>query len=311
MQKTALTLVSTPRSSHRPAWAGLDEAERLAREGKLQRAWERYRAAAAAAGVLLRPPPRSQCPVCGGSDAPLCWVGTDESASVLAWVRCADCRTARRAVPPTTDDTLEARRAALSSQEMTLARLHKGLSQHDGLITRIRDAGYGLRWLERPGGSGRASMLVIGSGWGALLASAEWRGFEVQGTESDVEAAGWAREALGAVVWPTLAEVPPTAHDVIVVQHGLGETDAPADLLAALSRRLVPEGLLAVTVPCLDHPVHRALGYDNPRWIAPDAAVWFDRAGISLALIRAGLQPIGSWHHPERPGEIVILTRKE
>ena len=305
----ALLRTALERQPREPALLRL-QAESEARSGRYAAAWEAYRAAAAAEGVLLRPIPDSVCGVCACEDAALCWVGTVDAA-VQAWLRCDECRTARRAVAPSSQAAATARRAELAAEEMTLERLQGALHRADSLIERIRDEGYGLRWLDRPNGSGRASMLVLGSGWGDLLANAEWRGFEVQGVESDSAAAAWAQASLGVVVWGCLDAVPPDPKDVIVVSSGLGETAQAGALLDALGRRLVPDGLLVVRVPCLDHPIHRARGYDDPRWSAPAAASWFDRPGISLALLRAGFQPLRSWHHPKSPGDIYVLARKE
>jgi SAM-dependent methyltransferase len=296
-------------------WPGDEELLRLraegrARVGEFSEAWADYRAAASVAGVILRPLPESRCPVCEESDATLCWVGESTPTSVLAWVRCTDCRTARRVVPPSEAVASKARRDSLGAAPDP-AQLQQELLQVDGLIERLRDSDYGLQWLDRAGGSGRASMLVVGSRFGALLAGAEWRGFEAQGIEPDTTAAEWAQDALGVVVWESLQDVPPTPHDVIVIEDGLGESTDPAELLQAVSRRLVTGGLLAASVPCLDHPAHRSLGYDDPRWSAPEAAVWFDRAGVSLAMLRAGMQPISAHHHPQRPGEVVIIARRD
>lgn len=285
-------------------------AEALARSGDLKGAWTAYRAAAASVGVLLHPLPSSTCAVCGSTDAKLCWVGSASPTNVQAWVRCTHCRTARRPVPPLPQAAAAARRASLEAQRPSLRDVQARLKEDDALIQLFREEDYGMMWLNRPGGSGRANMLVVGSGWGSLLASAEWRGFDAQGVEQDSDAAAWARDALGVVVWESLAQVPNTPQDIIVLASGLGECTDPIASMAALSRRLVPSGLLALSVPCHDHPLHRIQGYDDPRWLAPEATVWFDQDGLSLAMLRAGLQPVRSWHHPTRIGEIMVLARK-
>lgn len=287
------------------------QAELLARSGELDRAWDMYRTAAALSGQLIAPIKRSVCTICGNDEAELCWVGASHPTDVQVWVRCNECRTARRNTPPNQRTIDATRRAQLARNPMDVSRLHTRLQQTDALIDRIREEGYGMAWLNRVGGSGKANMLVMGSGWGELLASAEWRGFEVQGVESDTTAATWAQESLGVMVWPSLHSVPMVPQDVIVVASGLGEHADPAALLGALSRRLISGGLMVLNVPCHDHPVHRAQGYDDPRWKAPDAAVWFDRSGISLALLRTGMQPLRTWHHPQNVGDVLLLARKD
>ena len=80
-------------------------------------------------------------------------------------------------------------------------------------------------------------------------------------------------------------------------------------LLRQLTSRLVPDGLMVVTTPLLDHPWHRAR-MTEPLWADPEHALLFERAGLSLLLIRAGLMPEHAWHHPTRPGEAIIVARR-
>ena len=287
-------------------------AEALARQGRFTEALPAFRHAARLAGVLIPDLPTASgsatCPACGEAEAELCWVGAAQVGEVCRWVRCLECRTARRLDPPHAAAAAQARRRYLQQTPMTTARLHEAILHADAIIERIREEGYGTHWITRPAARRRAQMLVLGAGWGALPAAAAWRGFEVEAVEADPVAAAWARETLGVVTWAELDHSPPTTADVIGVEDGVSDHPAPGELRRRLNQRLVPGGLLALCVPCLDHPLHRAMDYDDPRWTRPDARAWFERGSLSLCLLRAGLQPTRALHHPHRPGEVIILA---
>jgi hypothetical protein len=67
---------------------------------------------------------------------------------------------------------------------------------------------------------------------------------------------------------------------------------------------------LAMSTPSLDHPVHRLLDYDDPGWSDPRRRIWFDRQALAVALLRAQLQPVGTWHDPHSPGSVHVLARR-
>ncbi len=228
------------------------------------------------------------CPVCemtGGERI--------ESQDAPGWVRCGECRTARSDRPT--------RPAAQRDS------LHDEILAGDALISRLREVGYGESWLSRP--IGRPLLLEYGSGRGAMLSAADWRGFEPIGVESDGELATWARDRLGVLVFDSIAEVPPMPADVVLIDR-FSRYGQPGELLEALVSRLVPGGLLVITAPLLDHPLHRARGGADPLWVDESNALLFERGGISLLLLRAGLMPEQTWHHPTRPGEAVIVARR-
>ncbi|MEL6345322.1 MAG: methyltransferase domain-containing protein [Myxococcota bacterium] len=285
------------------------QAESLARQGRHMEALQTHRKLAAVEGRLLPNPALEPCNVCGEAHAELCWIGELETGTVRRWFRCAECRTVR-CMDPDRAGALSSRAARLNTAPMTETRLMAALQEADVLIERIRQEGYGTGWLNRPGSHGRAQLVSVGSGWGALLAAATWRGFEAQGVEPTLDAARWARESLGVCVWSSINELPQIPIDVLVLEDGIGEADDPIELLDLVCRQLVSGGVLAITVPCVEHPLRRARGFDDPRWQRPDARLFFERTSISLALLRAGLQPTRSWNHPTRSGEIIILAKK-
>jgi hypothetical protein len=81
-------------------------------------------------------------------------------------------------------------------------------------------------------------------------------------------------------------------------------------LLEEAASLLEPEGLLALSTPSLDHPVHRLLAYDDPGWSEPLRRIWFDRQALAVSLLRARLQPVGTWHDPHCPGSVHVLARR-
>ncbi len=275
-------------------------AESLARAGRLQAAEDIFAHLEGIDWGALQP---TRCPVCRESDSALAWIG-GAAGALRRWVRCTTCRTVRDTQPP--QRTPVHPMVPLSGEQ-----LHQSLRQADQLIERLREEGFGEHWLHRPASvPPRASLLEVGAGQGVLLAAAGWRGFDAQGVESHPDAMRWARERLGVMVFADLASVPSRPCDVIIISADVTALPRPTSLLTALSLRLVSGGLLALTVPLLDHPLHRIRGYDDPLWTAPSSRALYERGGLSLMLIRAGLQPVRSWDHPDRPAEAVVLARK-
>ena len=190
---------------------------------------------------------------------------------------------------------------------MTPAGLHASIRESDTLISRLREIDYGDAWINRS--ISQPVLLEVGSGWGATLAAAGWRGFETFGIEPDAAQAEWARNRLGVMVFPSLGDVPKVPTDVVVIS-GFSRYAQPVELLDGLVERLVPGGLLVITAPMLDHPLHQARGGADPMWKAPEHSLLFERSGLSMLLIRSGLLPERAWHHPTRMGEAVIVARR-
>lgn len=236
-----------------------------------------------------------ECPICGQAGGELVWDGRELEGS-RRWVRCAECRTARDIEP-----------APASRPVGEPLDLHAAILAADELISRLQGVGYGESWLARS--PARPMLLEYGSGNGSMLSAADWRGFEPVGVEPDPERAALARGRLGVLVFEQLAAVPVMPTDVVVVDR-LSRYDNPVALLTSLVSRLVVGGLVVITLPLLDHPLHRASGQMNPLWCTDEHALLFERTGLSRLLLRAGLLPECSWHHPSRPGEAVIVARR-
>ena len=67
---------------------------------------------------------------------------------------------------------------------------------------------------------------------------------------------------------------------------------------------------MVITAPLLDHPLNLVNRSTDALWEHPEYSLLFDRAGLSLLLIQAGLLPERAWHHPTRPGEAIIVARR-
>ena len=266
--------------------------------------------------------PEVACPTCGEILGKPLWAGNITKHHrahglldpVVLWVRCENCGLARVSAPPPTR-VLDAWRS-LSAPEPAEAppdadALAQRLRVHDQVIERIREAGYGTGWVDR--GERAPGLLDVGSRWGTFLTAAEWRGFHVTGFAPDEPpGARWARDRLGVRIGRGAlpADLPEGPFDVVTCWGLLDRVREPMALLEALADRLETGGVLGLSVPTLDHPVHRALGYDDPLWCDPERLVWFDRESLAWALIRAGLQPIRAWHDHRRRGSMIVLAHK-
>ena len=240
------------------------------------------------------------CPVCGLPGGETVWDGISHGR-ISQWVQCSECRTARETLAHP-----ERRRSMPRPSPLTPDELHAEVLESDALISRLRTIGYGESWLRRP--NPMPVLMQLGSGWGATLSAADWRGFEPIGVEPHVEQAEWARSRLGVMVFSAVHEIPVMPTDVILIEP-FSQYDQPMALLQELIARLVPGGLMVITTPLLDHPWHRAR-LAEPPWSDPGHSLLFERAGLSLLLIRSGLMPEHAWHHPTRPGEAIIVARR-
>jgi hypothetical protein len=228
------------------------------------------------------------------------WEGIRQERT-CRWLQCSECRTARA-----TQAGAEWDLGAPRPSPLTPDALHAEVLESDALISRLRTIGYGESWLSRP--NPMPVLMQIGSGWGATLSAADWRGFEPIGVEPNAEQAEWSRSRLGVMVFSEVHAVPVIPTDVILID-GFSRYHQPMTLLQELIARLVPGGLMVITTPLLDHPWHRAC-ITNPLWSAAGHTLLFERTSLSLLLIRSGLMPEHAWHHPTRQGEAIIVARR-
>lgn len=319
-----------------------DQAEAHARAGRFGLAERLFRQAVAADGRLAglkgdapeatgpvwigRFEPRP-CPTCAARESAPVWVGNASRHwdchgrvdPIKMWVRCYGCGLVRVAAPPPAMALAawrNAHRQATGRHPPTAAELHTQMVQHDSLLRKVRERGYGLAWTRRaPKGDTdlpAPRLLEVGARYGAFMATARWRGFEVVGIEQAAAPARWARENLdldlrNGTVPRSLPEGP---FDVVVLRDVISGLGSPAAALKAIVGHLSEEALVVVSAPSLDHPAHALQGYEDPVWSHPTRLVYFDRESLALTLIRCGLQPEVSYLDPDQPGQVVVISRR-
>jgi SAM-dependent methyltransferase len=299
-------------------------AEAFARQGRLGDARTLYQRAVAAEGRLAdlrhagarpwtRVDPDGACPSCGADGGELVWVGNatrvqtvfNQLDPVKAWVRCGSCGLVRVPNPPSPE--------SLSAYYAAQRGGAHGLDAPDGRAV-VQEV---LAWeplLERiegqTGGPGR--LLEVGAGWGVFLAAAAWRRWDAVGVELSPAAVAFAQRSFRVDVRQAQVPegLPDGPFDVVALWEVIEHFHRPDDVLAALSARLRPGGVLALSTPDLDHPAHGALGWDDPMWAVPGHLVYYDRSTLEAALRRAGLEPARWWFSARHVGSVGVLARK-
>ena len=296
--------------------------EALARQGRFAEALEPLRAAVAADGHWAelrggpgavpwteRHPP-APCPTCASEDAELVYVGNASRVQrcfgvidpIKVWARCVRCGLVRVPEPPAAA-ALAAYYAALRGEGGDVPPPGaEAITREVCEADRQLDAIEGI--VGRPG-----RLLEAGCGWGVFLAAAAWRGFDVCGLELGPRNAAWARERFGVPVAQGSApdDLPNGPFDAIALWEVIEHTSDPWALLRALRERLAPGGVVALSTPFIDHPAHRALGYDDPMWVVPGHLVYFDRATLEAGLARVGLRVARRWSSPRHIGSGVVI----
>lgn len=267
--------------------------------------------------------PEAACPLCGETHGKLVWTGNltrvvdgcGRLDPVRSWVECGECGLIRVEAPVPAAGVASWRVVAEScgAPPPDAAELGTEMQAWEDVIARIREAGHGDGWMTREGnGLPRPTLLDIGPGWGAAAAAAQWRGFAVHSVLDDEEAARFAKRRLEVPATSGTApdDLPSAAFEVVLLRQDLSTAEDPVEVLLECADRLFDDGLLAVVFEPADHPVHRLSGYDAPRWSDPAARTWFDRSALTLALMRAGLQPETAFAAPGGGGREIVLARR-
>jgi SAM-dependent methyltransferase len=136
-------------------------------------------------------------------------------------------------------------------------------------------------------------MLDIGCGDGSFLLAARKCGWQVQGTEYNP------REARhrGLDVVTDLCQIPDTsAFDCITLWHSLEHLPDPMGTLKCIRERLLPTGVLLISVPDIDGAQARVFGR---RWFhldVPRHLYHFNKTSLSALLRATGFSPVQRWH---------------
>jgi len=295
--------------------------EALARQGRFDEAVVPLRAAVAIDGTLAELLARggkpwshrfdvARCSHCGAAEATPVWVGNTSRSQrclghidpVKVWARCDRCGLTRVPEPPPVDhlvayyDALRAADGEVGAPEV--GGLFDELIRWDEVMQRILA-------LTAPG-----PLLEIGSAWGSFCAVAAYHGFDALGLETAPNPVAWSREVLGvrSVEGPAPDDLPDGPFQVIALWEVIEHFADPGAVLHALRERLAPGGILALSTPCLDHPLHRARGYDDPMWSVPGHLVYFDRATLEQSLAAAGFAIRQRWLSPRHLGSVVVLA---
>ena len=146
------------------------------------------------------------------------------------------------------------------------------------------------RWLRLPASGGR--LLDVGCGNGEYLKRMKRRGWEVYGVDFDSTAVESAAKASIEVIQGALEDVTfPDGHfDAMTMSHLIEHLYDPVGTLRHARRLLKPGGLLWIATPNLDSWVHERFKKDWRGLEPPRHIVIFNRASLTLACRKAGLE---------------------
>ena len=298
--------------------------EARARQGRFAEAEALLRVAVARDGALAelkgggapwtRLQPEVACPACTAPAAEPVFVGNTSRAQrcfghidpVKVWVRCTACGLVRVSRPPS-DDDLTAYYAALRGEGGDIRPPDARQLMHD-----ILSAESILERIARHPLPNRR-LLELGSAWGAFCAAAQVQDFDAVGLELAPAPVGFARDVLGVDVRQGGAphDLPEGEFGVIALWEVIEHFRDPNTILRLLADRLAPRGILALSTPCLDHPVHRALGVADPMWLVPGHLVYYGKTTLRAALAQAGLTEIQRWSSNRHIGSVCVLACKQ
>jgi len=152
--------------------------------------------------------------------------------------------------------------------------------------------------------SGRAHVLEVGPGHGALLVALVEAGFDVEGLELSPAVAEMTRRRSGVpVAVGTLedrAAVAAARYDAVVARHVLEHMADPAGAVGALHRLLRPGGVAYVAVPNIGAPESTLAGWSGYQpyhlhyFTPPRLRALFERGGFAVTRLHTR-EPFSGW----------------
>ncbi|MEX0643790.1 MAG: methyltransferase domain-containing protein [Parvularculaceae bacterium] len=247
------------------------------------------------------------CPVCGGRDLSLDFIGRcARRDDGRAWRvdKCASC--SLRFINPQPDwrELSSYYDAAYEAYEP-----EHGLQSLEAEIERARKTGEFRHIPLRPG----LRVLDVGCGGGAFLSVARAVGAEVYGVEPSAAGVASARAAGLPVFHGELHQFLQSAEsarrfDVITSNHVVEHHPAPVDLLKQMASLLAPDGYLWFAVPNIESRTAAAL---KERWHSVDLPfhlMHFTPASMRRAVERAGLRIRREYTHSLPSATLSSLT---
>ncbi|MFN0305917.1 MAG: class I SAM-dependent methyltransferase [Burkholderiales bacterium] len=145
--------------------------------------------------------------------------------------------------------------------------------------------------------SGKHRYLDVGASVGHSLTAAVDAGYEAHGIEADPDARHLARITHQGIV-DDFARLPAIDYALISLWETLEHIASPLDVLQACAERLLPDGILVVTVPNLDATSTRLLreecSYVHGGFNQPGHINLFSRSSLESLFKRAGLRLLAS-----------------
>lgn len=219
------------------------------------------------------------------------------------WARCNQCSLIRVRDSPTN----EARSCYSESPELivsmppTIDQLQHELVLADASIDLIEKFAKGGRRL-----------FEIGPHWGSFLAAAEQRGFDAVGLDQDKRSAEWATDTLGVkvVIGAAPKDLPDESFDAVVAFEVIEHCQHQNALFEGMAACTEKSGVLVLSTPFFDHPIHGYLGYDDPMLVEFDHVVYYERSTLAAALERVGFTIIHQWTSSRHFGSVGVIAKR-
>ena len=183
-------------------------------------------------------------------------------------------------------------------------------AQKSSVWVRFFESRNNRRALQRLSGAGVTSgrLLEIGVGSGSLLASAQKKGFRVEGIDLSEPVARAASKRHGIKVQcGSIANLKPThTYDVIVMNHVLEHVASPVEFVTQAVDLLSPNGYILIAVPNIKSLEARLPGWNS---YEPYHLLYFDASTLSRVVSEVGLSKVKLSSHESFSGWFLAIVR--